>query len=154
MFAVDPTARGPYHQLFSKADVEREYVAVARVKDSRGLNQWRVENRINSGTPWYRQKIVSGTVNAITEIELIETRDDVGLFKIRPRTGKKHQIRVHMASIGCPIVGDPLYPDVLEKIEGSTPLQLLAKRLAFSDPFSGESRSFVSLRELIWGSTG
>ena len=152
LFAVEPSARGPYHRLFSKAEVDREYVALAHVEDSRGRNHWRVENRIESGTPWYRQRIVSGAINAISEIELIETRYDVGLFQIRPRTGKKHQIRVHMASIGCPIVADPLYPVIREKNDGSTPLQLLAKRLAFIDPLSGKPRSFGSLRELDWGS--
>ena len=152
MFAILPTARGPYHQLFSRAEVEREYIAVAQVEESCGQNKWRVENRLSSGIPWYRQEIVKGPVNAITEIDLIELRDGMGLFRIRPRTGKKHQIRVHMASIGCPILGDPIYPVIRKKEDGSIPLRLLARRLQFVDPLSGEWRSFKSVRDLAWTS--
>jgi tRNA pseudouridine32 synthase/23S rRNA pseudouridine746 synthase len=150
LFAVNPAVRGAYHELFATGVVEREYLAVASIVDSGGGQHWLVENRMGAGTPWFRRQIVDGPVNAVTEIDLLESRDDIGLFRIRPRTGKKHQIRVHMASIGCPIIGDPLYPEIQSEPDPSIPLQLLAKRLTFVDPLSSESRSFVSMRELRW----
>ena len=91
---------------------------------------------------------MGGAINAITEIELIDVRDGAGRFRLFPKTGKKHLLRVHMASIGCPIVGDPLYPTIKKKQEGDPPLQLLANRLAFIDPLTGVSRTFASAREL------
>ena len=94
-----------------------------------------------------------GPVNAITEIELIETRDDLGLFRLKPRTGKKHQLRVHMSLIGFPILGDPLYPQLREPAPSDPPLQLLARRLSFADPFTGLRRDFRSARELRYFST-
>jgi tRNA pseudouridine32 synthase / 23S rRNA pseudouridine746 synthase len=105
---------------------------------------WRIENRLERGEPWFRQRIVEGPANAITEIELIESRQGSGRFRLSPKTGRKHQLRVHMASIGCPIVGDPFYPIIREKREGDPPLQLIARRLAFIDPATGAARSFIS----------
>jgi len=93
---------------------------------------------------------VEGPANAFTQIELLDLREGVGLFRLVPESGKKHQLRVHMASIGFPIVGDPFYPEIREKQGGDPPLQLLANRLAFIDPLSGAPRSFSSVRELRW----
>jgi tRNA pseudouridine32 synthase/23S rRNA pseudouridine746 synthase len=152
ILAIKPAARGRYHQLFAERLIEREYLAVAHVVEAPNRSHWRVENRIQSGDPWYLQRIVDGPANAITEIELLDLRGGAGLFRLAPKTGRKHQLRVHMASIGLPIVGDPFYPNIREKQAGDLPLQLLASRLAFTDPLSGLPRSFTSVRKLQWQS--
>ncbi len=71
-----------------------------------------------------------------------------GLYRLTPRTGRTHQLRVHMASLGLPIDGDPLYPNVIDIAadDFSTPLQLLAHSLEFEDPLTGARRRFVSWR--------
>jgi tRNA pseudouridine32 synthase/23S rRNA pseudouridine746 synthase len=138
--------RGQYHQLFAEGLVEREYRALAYIKEGPSQTHWRVENRVERGEPWFRQRIAEGPTNAITEIELLEMREGTGLFRLIPKTGKKHQLRVHMVSIGFPIVGDTYYPEIKERRDGDPPLQLLANRLAFIDPRSGEPRSFTSRR--------
>ncbi|HYR82702.1 MAG TPA: pseudouridine synthase [Terriglobia bacterium] len=148
LLTIKPAARGCYHRLFADALIEREYLAVAHITDAPNRNHWRVENRMESGEPWYRQRIVDGPANAITEIELLDVRGSAGLFRLVPKSGKKHQLRVHMVSIGFPIIGDPFYPNIREKREGDPPLQLLANRLAFIDPLSGVPRSFTSVRRL------
>jgi tRNA pseudouridine32 synthase/23S rRNA pseudouridine746 synthase len=148
MFSIKPGVRASYHQLFAEGRVEREYLAVARPAGPLNAVRWRLENRIERGDPWYRQRIVEGTVNAITEIELTGLQSGLGRFRLFPKTGKKHQLRVHMASMGCPILGDPYYPAVSKKLDGEPPLQLLAKRLAFVDPSTGETREFTSNRAL------
>ena len=68
-----------------------------------------------------------GEPNAET---LVEHLGD-GLYRLTPRTGRTHQLRVHMASLGLPIVGDPLYPEVIDVApdDFSRPLQLLAHSL-------------------------
>jgi tRNA pseudouridine32 synthase / 23S rRNA pseudouridine746 synthase len=107
-----------------------------------------VENRLIAGSPWFRRQVSSeGPVNAITDIELVEMRENLGLFRLRPRTGKKHQLRVHMCSIGLPILGDPFYPEIRGAVS-APPLQLLACRIAFIDPFTGIHRDFRSTRQL------
>jgi tRNA pseudouridine32 synthase / 23S rRNA pseudouridine746 synthase len=90
--------------------------------------------------------IEPGEPNAET---LVEGIDD-GLFRLTPRTGRTHQLRVHMASLGVPIDGDPLYPNVIDvpADDFSTPLQLLAHSIEFDDPVTGVRRRFVSRRSL------
>ena len=67
-------------------------------------------------------------------------------YALHPRTGWTHQLRVHMNSLGLPIVGDDLYPQVIDRPydDFSHPLQLVARRLSFIDPVCGEPREFVS----------
>jgi tRNA pseudouridine32 synthase / 23S rRNA pseudouridine746 synthase len=126
-------------------------VALARVNVAPSETHRRVANRVEAGDPWYRRQIVEGAVNAVTEIELVEVRDGIGWFRLRPETGKKHQLRVHMAAIGYPIIGDLVYPVVREKSDADPPLQLLARSLGFVDPLSGVARVFESGRQLANG---
>ncbi|PYR96274.1 MAG: pseudouridine synthase [Acidobacteria bacterium] len=110
LLAIKPAARVRYHRLFADALIEREYLAVAHINDAPNRNHWRVENRMESGEPWYRQRIVDGPANAITEIELLDVRGSAGLFRLVPKSGRKHQLRVHMVSIGFPIVAQGVTP--------------------------------------------
>ena len=148
LFTIKLDARAHYHQLFSEGRVEREYCALAHVTVPLQEKYWHIENRIEAGEPWYRQRIVEGRINAITDIELVDSRAGFGKFRLFPKTGKKHQLRVHMTSIGCPIVGDPFYPAITNKNEGDPPLQLLANRLAFRDPLTRAPLSFTSMRSM------
>ncbi len=150
LFSLNSETRSHYHRLFAEGQINREYLAVAHLVGSPEGNRWRVRNRLEAGEPWFRQKIVDGEANAVTDIELVEEREGLGFFRIRPESGKKHQIRVHMASIGCPIVGDRLYPEVRDTEDDEPRLQLLAHRLEFVDPVNESLRRFVSARELDW----
>src|SRR4029079_13727346 len=80
LFAIKMDVRAAYHQLFSSGSIEREYLAVAGVSELPKQTTWRVENRLELGEPWFRQRVVEGPVNAVTEIELIEKRNCSGLF--------------------------------------------------------------------------
>lgn len=70
---------------------------------------------------------------SITAYKVLETRGGVSLIEARPKTGRLHQIRVHMADIGCPVLGDAMYagsqaiPDVVR-------LCLHAAELSFVHP--------------------
>jgi tRNA pseudouridine32 synthase/23S rRNA pseudouridine746 synthase len=67
-------------------------------------------------------------------------------YILEPKTGKTHQLRVHMNALGLPIAGDDLYPRIEypDYDDFTTPLQLVARSLAFIDPIADEPRRFVS----------
>ena len=150
LFGLKAEYRASYHQLFATRKIRREYVAVALIAQDPDERRWLVQNRMEPGDPWFCQKVVAtGRVNSKTEITLIESRGGLGLFHLVPHTGRKHQLRVHMHSIGYPILGDLLYPRVRESKLPVPRLQLLASRLEFIDPVTGLARDFRSSTRLV-----
>ena len=53
-----------------------------------------------------------GPPNAETHVELLEHRAGLGRYRLRPATGRTHQLRLHMSGLGVPILGDDLYPEI------------------------------------------
>ncbi|CAM3834871.1 pseudouridine synthase [Tsukamurella strandjordii] len=149
LFTRDPAVRGPYQQLFAQGLARKEYAALAPVRPDLGLPVT-VESRIEKTPGIMRAYEVDGPVNARSHVELEAELGSVGRYRLRPETGKTHQLRLHMARLGVPILGDPLYPEQREVVDGdfTDPLRLLARRLAFVDPIDGTEREFVSAREL------
>ena len=82
----------------------------------------------------------------------METRGTLGRYRLRPLTGKRHQLRVHMAALGLPILGDRIYPSLLPQggDKADNPLRLLAQSISFRDPVTGENRSFSSRQQLYF----
>jgi tRNA pseudouridine32 synthase/23S rRNA pseudouridine746 synthase len=156
VFSLRPEQRGAYQILFAKRKVTKYYEAVAAYRPDLELPAT-VESRIvkHRGTPTAQQ--VPGEPNARTWIELRAGNGSLGLYGLHPATGKVHQLRLHMTSLGLPIVGDNFYPDLLDtpRDDYSSPLQLLAKSIEFDDPFTGERRRFTSRRRLAaWPAPG
>ena len=104
------------------------------------------------GEQFFVMREVQGEPNSETVVELIERRGELALYRLQPHTGRKHQLRLHMASLGAPIVNDAFYPVALpcKGDDYSAPLQLLARSIAFIDPLTGQEREFFSQRRL-WG---
>jgi tRNA pseudouridine32 synthase/23S rRNA pseudouridine746 synthase len=96
------------------------------------------------------QQEVPGAVNAVTVIDVLEVRGNLARYQLRPVTGQRHQLRVHMLALGLPLLNDGLYPTLSPEgqLDYAKPLQLLAKALRFIDPISGVERQFVSPRTL------
>ncbi len=92
-----------------------------------------------------RMGVVTGGKYAVTEFEVIDTRFMGGraLVKINIETGRTHQIRVHMAFIGCPIIGDTVYGYNKQRI-GMKRNFLHASELSFDHPVTGERMTFSS----------
>ncbi|HEX5331283.1 MAG TPA: pseudouridylate synthase, partial [Cellulomonas sp.] len=96
-------------------------------------------------------EVVPGAlVNAETLVELERQVDGGGVYRLTPRTGRTHQLRLHLLGLGIPIVDDPLYPVVQDVPvdDFRRPLQLLAAEIAFIDPVDGQPRQFRSVRSL------
>jgi len=138
--------RGRYQTLFSRGEVRKTYLARAAVDPDLEF-PITVRNRIIKRRGQLQSVVEPGEPNAETVIE----HPDDGLYHLTPRTGRTHQLRVHMASLGLPIINDPLYPKVIDVApdDFSWPLQLLAQRLEFTDPDGGNHREFVSGRTLV-----
>lgn len=155
LFAKQPATRKHYVALFANRAVGKTYQAIA---------PWRAQLQF----PLVYQSVLAGAdnfmqmrevppdgaapqqPNAHTTIEWLETQGPLARYRLRPLTGKRHQLRVHMAALGMPIVGDRIYPAL--QAEGSddpgNPLRLLAESIAFRDPITGWERSFASRRKL------
>jgi len=145
LFTARRELRGAYQTMFARGLVRKTYLAHAPV-DPDLVFPVTVRSRIVKRRGCLQAVEEPGEPNAETLIEHLGG----GNYRLTPRTGRTHQLRVHMASLGLPITGDPWYPDVIEVAadDFATPLGLLAHSLEFGDPRTGATRRFTSARAL------
>lgn len=145
LFVVRPADRGAYQTLFRDRLVRKEYEAVAAYDPALALPVT-VRSRIVKERGVMAAREEPGEPNSESRIELLEHRAGLGRYRLLPATGRTHQLRVHMNSLGLPLLNDPVYPVVQEPgpDDYSRPLQLLAKVLEFTDPVTGEPYRFES----------
>ncbi|MDJ0353057.1 RluA family pseudouridine synthase [Pseudarthrobacter sp. PH31-O2] len=171
LLSTNPQTRGKYQVLFEKRQVQKEYECVSAAEPAPGYPAVEfpvvVRNRMTKSRSYLLAEVVDGEPNAETRIERLRTFDgpapkapDAGtppnsalrraLYRLEPHSGKTHQLRVHMASLGLGIVNDAFYPDLLAKApdDYSKPLQLLARGIRFVDPITGEPVEYRSGLEL------
>ena len=155
VFTVRAQDRAAYHALLRERDVHKVYEAVAPWRADLTLPQvarHRLEK--GDGAGFMQVQVVPGEPNAQALIELIERLGERALYRLTPRTGRTHQLRVQMSALGIPIVGDRIYPTLWPEPtpeappDWSHPLQLLSREIAFTDPVTGEPRRFTSRRRL------
>lgn len=152
LFSTNTETRGLYHELFKDRKITKVYEAITESHSPPDFSERIIENRLSKGSPWFRMQIEKGEVNSVTSIEVIKIKENLTHFRLSPVTGKKHQLRVHLSSIGYNILNDLFYPVLHDKKDDdySKPLQLLAKKLIFNDPVTGEKRSFSSRLSLSY----
>ncbi len=154
VFAVQPATRDAYHALFRERAVTKTYEALAAAPGERDFPRVHRSRVEEDGHAFFRMREAPGEPNSETHIDLIEQRGDQARYRLQPLTGRRHQLRVHMAALGLPLLGDQFYPRVLrgpdEAEDYRQPLQLLARSLRFTDPLTGEMREFESRRTLDW----
>ncbi|WP_426999074.1 RluA family pseudouridine synthase [Pseudarthrobacter sp. N5] len=156
LLSTNPATRGNYQVLFEKRQVRKEYECVAAARPAAGYPAVGfpvvVRNRMTKSRSYLLAEVIGGEPNAETRIELLKTFDAGasahrtsdggaprrGLYRLEPHSGKTHQLRVHMASLGLGIVNDSFYPELLDKApdDYSKPLQLLARGISFVDPIT------------------
>lgn len=149
LFAKQASDRGAYQALFRDEAIDKTYHAIA--PDLSELSfPLEKQSRLEAADEFFLTREVAGPANSHTIIDKLAVRAGWALYELRPSTGKKHQLRVHMASLGAPLLHDGFYP--IAQAAGSDdftkPLQLLAKRLRFRDPLSQVWREFESLQNL------
>jgi tRNA pseudouridine32 synthase/23S rRNA pseudouridine746 synthase len=161
-----PQDRGAYQDLFRSQRIHKEYEALALGEPP--LTQVGPMTRCSRIEPdpdaFFRQVEMDGPLNSETRIEWLDTTNvkhtklpgspvvRLSRYRLIPITGKTHQLRVHMAALGCPLLGDQLYPRVQfgasHQEDYAQPLQLLAKKISFTDPVTGIQHAFMSQRVL------
>ncbi len=150
ILATERRWRAPYQSMFQRGDMIKTYRALAPIRRSLELPVT-VRNHISTRRGhWQAEVVPLAPVNAQTLVELDSEHDGLGIYRLSPRTGRTHQLRLHMLGLGVPIVSDPLYPDVADVSvhDFSHPLQLLASTLSFTDPVDGFAKRFDSVRTL------
>lgn len=158
LFSKNPESRGAYQVLFEKRQITKRYQAVSVVAPER-INWLQrsfplvYKNRMSKEKGYLLSRMSEGPANARTRISIREvgpSQDErygtAILWDLDPLTGKTHQLRVHLAALGCGILHDPFYPVLLDEApdDFTRPLQLLASSISFADPFTGETRRFDS----------
>ncbi|MDL9937600.1 pseudouridine synthase [Gordonia sp. ABSL1-1] len=156
LFTLQPRLRSAYQELFAARRVSKEYRALAS-RDEALTTAVTVRDRIEKTAGDLRARVIDGPVNAISTISLLDepAPPGLGVYRLIPETGRTHQLRMHMASLGVPIVDDPLYPDIRPELaerpdhgDFGAPLRLIAQVLEFDDPVTGERRRFESARSV------
>ncbi|MDO8268707.1 MAG: pseudouridine synthase [Moraxellaceae bacterium] len=149
ILSTNIATRDAHHALFRDNRISKTYEAIAPWNPAHAF-PLTYSSRIDVAETFYRRQEVPGEPNAITMIDVMEQRNGLARYRLQPVTGKTHQLRVHMAALGMPILNDPYYPiETARKGDDfSLPLQLLARTLAFTDPVTGEERCFESLQQL------
>ena len=131
VFVRKPELRGAYQMLFQNPAIRASHIC----KDRGRLQAYEIPETINAQTLIER----GSTVRCFDGKAYVN-------YVLHPKTGKTHQLRVHMNSLGLPILGDDFYPNIVQRSydDFSQPLELVARELRFDDPVTGEPRTFVS----------
>lgn len=180
LFSVRPQDRNAYQELFRLRQVEKSYEAIAGIPESSPLKPQfpRIhKSMMVEDTQFFRMRELTvnehteiNSYNSETWIDCVERLDDarscaqsvrsakgsLARYVLKPVTGQRHQLRVHMNALGLPILGDAFYPAVKrhanEPDNFNSPLQLLAKSIKLTDPVTGAQRSFESQQSLSFNS--
>jgi tRNA pseudouridine32 synthase / 23S rRNA pseudouridine746 synthase len=153
LLSIQPTTRDAYAALFRDRGVSKVYEAIAPYHAELGFPLVHQSRLVPAASSFMQMQEVPGPANSETHIELLEVRGNLARYHLRPLTGKRHQLRVHMLSLGLPICGDAIYPVLTpepgrDALDYARPLQLLAQSLSFTDPVSGQIRELRSLLSL------
>lgn len=150
LFCKKAHSRGIYQQLFADRKVQKTYHAIAAYRPELHFPQI-LQLHLEKGQPFYTMQIAPEKPNNTeTLIELLMHDQHYAKYKLSPKTGKQHQLRVHLNYLNIPILNDSFYPNIKHKADDdfSHPLQLLAKEIQFFDPILKQEMHFSSHFEL------
>lgn len=138
VFAKTSKALARLNEMFRTGKVTKRYLAVTRNLPPKPADRLKgyLTSTERSNKSYISPTPREGAKEAILSYRLIGSSDRYHLLEVELETGRKHQIRVQLASIGCPIKGDLKYGDKRSNPDGSISLQ--AHRISFVHPVSGK----------------
>ena len=153
LFTKRAELRATYQNLFRDQEIDKSYEAIAPIRADLEL-PLTYRSCLQESAAFMQMHEIDGEPNSETIIELLESNDGLGRYKLSPVTGKKHQLRAHMNALEIPIKNDQIYPVLKEYVhpeirDYSEPLQLLAKELSFVDPLTKKNHVFKSTLSLL-----
>jgi tRNA pseudouridine32 synthase/23S rRNA pseudouridine746 synthase len=97
-------------KLFTNGRIEKTYWAIVEGKPAypEGTIDLPLKKQTEQKNRWWMMTHPEG-MPSVTEYKLLKTNGELSLLELYPLTGRTHQIRVHCAAIGCPLVGDMAY---------------------------------------------
>jgi len=134
LFARSPEAQRNFGLQFEKREISKTYIAIVEgvIEKDSGTVEFPMRKDMEQRLPPKHVVDCVRGKKAITKWNVLERGADTTRVALFPKTGRSHQLRVHMQSIGFPIVGDPIYGTPAER------LMLHAQSLEFFHPISGE----------------
>jgi 23S rRNA pseudouridine955/2504/2580 synthase len=131
------------HRMLREGEVEKSYAAIVKGTPARpGFYIREPLHKHISASGERRVSVAEGGMAALTRVKLVKSGRDFSVLEVRLLTGRTHQIRVHLAHAGHPVLGDDKYGDFeLNRAlarRGVKRLFLHARKLAFSHPLTGE----------------
>ena len=139
IFCKDMLTHSYMNHLFESHDITKEYLLFVngKLKNKKGIITYKIgKDRHVSG----KMRVSSTGSDAITEYKVLKEYDNYSLVKCNIKTGRTHQIRVHMSYLGCPILGDKPYGDNLKY---SNNLLLHHSRIEFVHPVYNEKMEII-----------
>lgn len=155
LFARTPRGRARLSLALRRRELEKTYLALGTGSPAR--ERWVVETGIGKRPHRHLGFVYAahpGGVPARTEVEVLERTGSAFLARVVIRTGRPHQIRIHLAASGHPLQGDPLYPGggvpspETEALPGDPGYRLHASRVEGPHPAEGELR--ISAPDPVW----
>ncbi len=144
IFAKTSKALSRLNEMLRQGKIHKTYWAITRNKPPRQADTLThyITTRQENNKSYASNKPVEGALKSQLEYKHIASSDRYNLLEIKLLTGRKHQIRVQLAKIGCPIKGDLKYGDKRSNPDGSISLQ--AHHLEFVHPVSGNLISLTA----------
>jgi 23S rRNA pseudouridine1911/1915/1917 synthase len=148
LFAKTSKAASRLSDQFRRHTIEKIYWAVvenitpgtSNMKREGEVTQWLVKDEATNVVTAYDHE-VAGSQKAELVYRALESRGEQVLVEVRPKTGRPHQIRVAMSSLGCPIMGDLKY-GAMTKLNHD--IALFARSLSFDHPITKERITIVA----------
>lgn len=134
--ALSDEGRAGMETLFRAHAVERDYLALVAATPSPPAGK--IESALQEGADGVMRVVTKGGERAVTHYETITRRGSGALVRCRLETGRRNQIRAHLAALGCPLAGDRKYGFRARHGERYPRVMLHSWRLRFTHPLTGE----------------